>query len=429
MTREELLQAIREASKEILSTEFKTQAERMEKIEKVVADISAKMKEVEPQRKSAVADVDKKEIRSFRIKDYLTRPAINEEVKEFQELNDSVVLMSQILKKDPRELKLYKELQMRAKILDESAGAGAEWIPTIYSESLFEKIQLELRVAKLHNWIPMKSPTYKIPVNLHGLTAYRGTAGQDISSLSSDITTANKTLDAVKFIVYTSAVDELTEDALFPVIDILKKEIARAIAEGVEDAIINGDTAGTMDANVGSNDVKLNFNGYRKICPSSAKYNVNGLPTAEDILNIRKKMGKYALEPSKYVWVVSINTYFNLIALKKETGESFFRELGPKDPQIVGELAKMHGAPVIVSEKVREDLNDSGVFDNNTKDKTIILCVRPDHWLGGLLRDVTVWVDRKVETQSHVLSASYRAAFVNMLDDEAIVAIGYNVSY
>ena len=65
-----------------------------------------------------------------------------------------------------------------------------------------------------------------------------------------------------------------------------------------------------------------------------------------------------------------------------------------------GELARVNGSPVIVSEHVREDLNASGVHDGITTNRSYALAVNRGEWAVGQRMALEVETDDSIYRES-----------------------------
>lgn len=427
------IDALREAIKEVLNSELKSYSEKMEQIEKLAADLEAKLNEASKGRKGVM--IDDSDVKEFGSPEALLSIPAKEGtiVERFQDLNDNVMLLSQFLGKSPKELKTYNELQIVYKALSTgSAGSGAEWIPTGYSAKLYDMIKLNLHVAKLFDWIELPNDPYVLPIQSSGVTAYRAGEGADLTALESTPGTAKKEISTSKLAVYVPITTEMQEDSIIPVMDKIKSDIARAIAEGVENALINGDTntAAPMDSDLtDSSDQRTIFNGLRKLTGASAKFDAGGSITVEDFQTLLVKLDKYSVMPQMQVYfIVPVPVYLQLLLLKDSAGNRVFRYLAENDPLVKGAVGRILNVPVVISPFVRTNLNASGVYDGNTTDKTIILAVNPANFIGGEKRALKVERGRFPYKDLDYLVATYRVGFTKIRDGENFTAIAYNVS-
>jgi len=357
------------------------------------------------------------------------------EYVEFQKKADDVYITSQLMGTDPRSLNCYKELVaigrqigvMKGDAMDDSeTGYGAEWIPTNFSADMIDLIKLELKVAALHPRIVMPTDPFKIPGKASNTSAKLASAG--VAPSAQKVGTRNITLDAVKLMDYVPVTYEIEEDSIIPILPMVKSDLILALAEGTEDATINGDTTGThQDSDVtASDDVRKAWKGYRKLVLSAAKVDLSTFNDA-NVRSIRKKIGKYGVDVNKLAWVCGISTFNQLLGLDVvRTVDKY----GQFATVLNGELGKIDGIPVIVSEKIRENLNASGVYDGTTTTKTIIMLVRRDGFIYGDRKEVVIETDRMIKTQTTDIVASQRIAFQPRFDatTETIVGLGYNIT-
>ena len=107
-------------------------------------------------------------------------------------------------------------------------------------------------------------------------------------------------------------------------------------------------------------------------------------------------------------------------------------KLGPNATILNGQVGTLFGAPVIVSEWVRENLNASGVYDGITTTKTYALAVNRGEWAMGQRMALDVEVDDSIyrETYQRVLVGFMREDFQSITDTAANkdTSLGYNIT-
>jgi len=422
------------------SAEYKQKVEELskkfnEELEKLRQEIA----ERKTQKVSVFGDV--KDIKSL-----IEVPAYNDELKRIQKVYDELKVAYDLLGKAgfekaldfyqyhyPNEVAIIKDA-----LNTSTTGSGADWIPTGYSRSLFEELMLELRVASLHENVDMPQNPYVYPIVFQDSQAYLVAENTDENSTSPVVpgtnpTTGKFTLDAKKLATRVRISDEMTEDSIIPVLPQVRKSIINAIARAIENAIINGDTSAThMDSDVTSaNDPRKAFDGYRKIAIADAKVDASGTLDVADLVAVRSKMGKYAVYVNDLVWIVSPTVYLaKLVNLKDENGNPIIltmEKYGNQATILKGEVAKLFGIPVIVSEFVREDLNASGVYDGTTTTQSEIILVNRPSFVLGYRRDLKVETYRLAEQQQDGIVASIRIAFGSPFASRPVVGVLYNV--
>lgn len=273
----------------------------------------------------------------------------------------------------------------------------------------------------------MPSDPFKVPALTASATAKLG--AENAAPTATQPTTAQATLDAKKLITVCQLSYELEEDSVVAMLPVIKSDIVSALAEGIENAAINGDDSAThQDADVtATDDVRKAWKGYRKLALSAAKVDLATFNIA-NLRAIRKAMRKYGVDQNQLAWIAGISVYNQMLSLSEVTTVDKY---GPNATVLAGELAKLDGIPVIVSEFVREDLNATGVYDGTTTTKTIVLLVRRDGFLYGDRRTVLIETDKDVKAQTTDVVASQRIAFAQRIlpaTSERIVGLGYNIT-
>ena len=361
---------------------------------------------------------------------------------ELQRMSDELYLASVLLKKSPNQLNYYGEyknqfekfMKTNQTMDSADAGYGADWIPTQLSNELIQRVLIELRVAGLHMRFNMPTPVYKYPTLGGRPTAYVQTETKD-DAFTNAVTPSNTGTGAVTFTAKKLAVRiitslELEEDSIIPVLPQIRNDIALALAEAQETAVINGDTTGThMDYDTtAAADVRKAWKGYRKLAIAAAKSDLSTFNTT-NLRKIRAGMGKYGIDPTKLAWVVGVVGYTKMLGLTEcLTMEKF----GDKATIATGTLAKLDGIDVIPSGYIREDVDSTGVNSvttgNNTK-SVLHLVFKPGFGFGDR-RLVTVKLWEDIQRDQQVMVATQRMDFEPFFDctAEPIVGEGYNFS-
>jgi len=361
-----------------------------------------------------------------------------ERILKVQSANDDMYILSKLLRIDPRALNMFKDFRQSelAKSMYEGAGYGNDWIPTGFSADLVNRVYLELKVASLFPRIPMPNDPYKFPVKSTGATVYKlGESQTEHESatkiVATNVGTTNVTLASHKIGCRVNFSEELNEDSIIPILPMLKEDIAISMAQGIENCLINGDNSLTpqdSDIIAGSTDVRTCWTGLRKAVNAGAKVSIATF-NAENFRAIRKAMGKYGVNPNNLAIVCGISGYIQLLGLKDSANNPLVTTLekyGPNATIVTGELAKIDGMPVIVSEFVRQDLNASGVYDGTTKTTTVILLVYRNGWIIGDRRAFTLKTWEDIETDQTILVATQRLDFERRLvSTENFTGLGY----
>ncbi len=379
--------------------------------------------------------------RSVSLEKRLSVVATNDMDRELQKINDDIYIVSELLKVHPAQLKMWGDFQAGnselKKALDTAtSGGGADWIPTGFSASLIDMVRVQLKVSALFQRITMPTNPYKFPIVSADAIGYLQTeaiADEAAKLRASTPTTTSLELSAVKLAGRVLFSEEISEDSIVPIMPFLRNQIVMCLATAEEKAVINGDTTDThMDSNVtAASDAQKAWNGLRDITQTAAKVSIATF-TIENLRSVRKAMGKYGVDPSKLVWVVGLSGYIQLLSLKDTAGAQVVTTVdkyGPSATILTGEIGKLDGSPIVVSEYVYENLNASGVYDGTTATKTIMLCVYTPAFIIGDRRKVTVKTAANIETDQQILVATQRLDFHPYYAvTEKMVGLGYNLT-
>ena len=360
-------------------------------------------------------------------------------VVEFQKWNDNCVLLSQLLDKPVKTLKYFqksKDSKGNSELMKAMDSAttneGAEWIPTEFSQELYYLVHLATKVAAAVRQFNMPSNPYKLPIQKTEASTYltsENTADSGNKFTASTPQSNNVTFTAVKLATRVLFSEELSEDAIVPVLDFVKNTIATAVAFGLEDALINGDNSTThMDTDTTSaSDPRKAWKGLRKMAISAANNkDISSLTTA-NIRDIRGKMGKYGVDPAKLMWIVSAKALIKLLSL---TEVMTMEKYGPNATILTGELARLDNIPIVVSEKMRDDLNASGYNDSTTNAKGALLLAYLPAFMLGVKRQLTTRARFDEETDQTILVNSWRGDFESWIPytTDQVANLGVNMT-
>jgi len=367
---------------------------------------------------------------------YPTKDGVRVVEKEIASKMDNLFILSQLLGSPVNELNSFKEDSELQKAMETAtSGVGGAWVPIGFSSQMVDLIRLELRVAALFGRFNQPTDDYRLPQLLSGMTAEIATELQG-PTVDSDPGTDKKIFSATKLMVRGGASFEAEEELLIPVLPLLQREIVYALAVAQETATINGDmTASHQDSDITNpKDARKAWYGlrFRGLSASYAncKYNVQDGTTEftyTDIRKARKAMGKFGLYPGDLALVTGLASYFAMLDFATILTVDKY---GQGATILTGELAKIDGIPIIISEHVREDVNASGVYDGSTTNLSTVLLVRKaaGSWLFGDRRAVMVETDRDIINQKDIIVASEKLTFdTPRLNTEKQVCTMYNV--
>ncbi len=313
------------------------------------------------------------------------------------------------------------EHALRALDVD-TAAEGQNWVPTGIGAEMHERIRAAGKVAPLFARIDIPTNPWKWPLEGADATAFR--VAEPTSDTATKVTastpgTQQATFDAEIFggrILFSRSIEA---DSAIAILPFTRNKLVRAFVDAEEKAVIDGDTDGThQDSDVGASttDARTAWDGLRK--KGLAQTSVNGgsvVATLALYRQLRAAMVKWGLNPADLAAICPIGVYYDLLSLTEVTTVDKY---GPQATVLNGELAKLDGIPLIVSEHGREDLNASGVFDGVTTTQTFLLIVNRGEWAFGQREALDVEVDDSIYRESYqrVMVAFMREDYQNLGD-------------
>jgi len=337
-------------------------------------------------------------------------------------------------------LSMHPETAVAMKAMDTTANSS--WIPTQMSAQFIDQVRLQLKVAALFPRInmPMRSGSFDNPLQSAAVAAYL--VGENTDDTGTKIPTRNltsskKTFTAIKHAVRMLFSDEMEEDSLVAILPIVTSELVYALATAEEDAIINGDTASThFDSDVTTaTDIQKSFDGIRKaggtnssgVPSGNGATDISSLSTA-NLRTMRKGMGKYGVNPSDLGWIAGISGYLQMLSIAEVLT---IDKYGAGATILNGELGKFDGIPIVVSEKVKQNLNTSGYYDGSTTTDTVMMLANRKSFWAADKGSPRTDSERDIETQQTKVVVSRRLTFKELFtagSNEDTCAIGYSLT-
>ena len=390
--------------------------------EKLVNDVAKKVEERQGDLESVV-----KELQS----------ELSEKSEEIQSMRESKRIFQDRGKSDWKEA--FEGDIVDAKILGLATGRGYD---TPYAKSVMEKvnahsgvgvssadfeqvvstnverdIQNELVLAPLFREIQMNSANMIIPIlpdsgyaefttaqtaagsSPHGNLAQ---TGDTFGSPYGGIDLTEKTLSTHKLISQSYLGNETEEDAIMPILPLIRESIVRSHAKGIENALLLGNhstgvyTSGTFDglikmASADSDETQ------------SATAVASDTITAAELLALRKNMGKYGVNPNDVVYIVSQTAYFQLLEDAEFQDANLVGDMATK---LTGEIGQVFGSRVLLCDE----------FPAQAASGYGAVAVYARNYVMPRLRGVTIESDYEVANQRRVLVASQRIGFTDLID-------------
>ena len=296
--------------------------------------------------------------------------------------------------------------------------SSADFEQTV-STNVERDIQLALVLAPLFREIPMTSATQIIPIlpdagyaeflsaqaitgtSPHGNLAQRGdTYGTPWGGV--DLT--ERTLSTKKLVSQSYLGNETEEDAIMPILPLIRESIVRSHARAVENAMLLGNNAdGAFGTSGASFDGIWHLAEADSDVTTSATAFATDTVTAAELLALRKNMGKYGINPSDVVYIVSSTVYYNLLEDAEFQDVNLVGNIATK---LNGEIGSVFGSKVIVCDE----------FPAAAVNMPAAIAVYAQNYVVPRLRGMTIESDYEVALQRRVLVASQRIGFTDMID-------------
>ena len=295
--------------------------------------------------------------------------------------------------------KYSQDLAQKAGVDYASSAAG---ISQGVSTQIEKEIMLELKLAQAFREITINSQTQVLPIQTDAgpaSWAANATSGNlenrpQITNVQYDA--AQVILKANRLISTTFMDNNIDEEVLVNLMPMLIEGVARAHARAVDDAILNGTSGGAagfngLEALAGS--VKVD------VLDANASGGTDLAVTAAEFLAARKLMGKYGMNASDLVYVVSQARYYDLLA---DAAFADITDVGSDiATKITGTVGAIYGTPVIVSDQIEAEADGASVgYAVNVRNHVI-----------PRLRGVSIEQDYEVMNQRNVIVASQSLGF------------------
>jgi len=288
----------------------------------------------------------------------------------------------------------------------------------IVSTNVERDIQNELVLAPLFREIQMTSATQILPILPDA--GYAEFTGNQVATGSSPhgnldmrsatyadkagIAMAERTLSTKKLISQSYLGNETEEDAIMPILPLIRESMVRSHARGIENAILAGDDADGVYGTSGAA-----FEGLLHLARNDSDLTQTATAFASDsltalqLLAARKNMGKYGLNPSDVVYIVSQRGYYELLEDAEFQDVNLVGDMATK---VSGEIGSVFGSKVIVCDE----------FATPAVSKFHAIAVYARNYVMPRLRGVTIESDYEVASQRTVLVASQRLGFTDLID-------------
>lgn len=300
------------------------------------------------------------------IKTLISRPAKDEDVAELQRLNDAVMFSKNLNPLGWQGGEAMAKFREKAAMYTTGSGVGAEFVPETWSNQLEMAMRLENRVPGLFRQVAMPQSPYHVPVGGAVPTSYLiPEATTDNASFvpSGAYGTAECVLTAKTLGVRVPFSIQLNQDSIVEMTPALTEVVGVALTDAIEDAIINGDTAGNVATTISdlTNDRRAAWNGLRTLAFTATATNYDASTLTEaSFVGARQKLSVGYQNPSDLVYIVSPFVWGAMCNATNFPSFVSMDKVGTLAANVQGEVGQLWGSPVVVSQHYRHLQDNAG---------------------------------------------------------------------
>lgn len=325
---------------------------------------------------------------------------------------EKAFILGKVCKKDMFETEFGQEVA-KAVNTSSSGQVSSDKYEQEVTSNLFSDMQELLTVQPLFREIQLKSATQVLPINPNATTAgwvNPANYGADASS-GSELT---KTLSEIVLQTYKLAgksyiTDETDEDAIIPILPLLREQLVEAHANEIDNSFLNGTNASNDPTGLISRAITT---GGSAVNQTTAKADGTVKVTAKMLLQTRRGLGQWGLNLKDLAVIVSLDAYWDLL---EDDEFSNINEVAALATKKTGQVGSIYGMPVMISTQMpAKAVNNAFGILVNTKNFVV-----------PRLRGFSIQSDYDVEKQRRVIVSTQRLGFNSIIADEAIVIATY----
>lgn len=331
-------------------------------------------------------------------------------VKENYRDAETAVLLAKALKKGIGETNFGKNLMEKFNT-HSTVTVGTDRLETTVTTSIERDIENELVLKPLFREIMLNSAQQSFPLmpdsgyaEITSATTASGSQpngnvdqrGAGYGAPYQGITLTEKLLSTIKMIGKGYLGNETEEDAIIPILPLIKDAMVRSHARGIENMILAGNTdQGVYTSGAANGLLKFAETNGRTVTASS----LGGKLTAADLFGLRKIMGKYGRDPRDIVYIVSQDAWYQLAEDPEFLNAD--QVMAANAVKLTGSVGRIYNSDVIVCDE----------FAPSGANNYYALAVNARNFVIPRLRGMTVESEYQVENQRTVLVASQRLGF------------------
>lgn len=287
-----------------------------------------------------------------------------------------------------------------------------EVFENIVSTSVERDIQNGLVLAPLFREIQMQSATMSLPilpdsgyaeftaVKSPTAAAPQGNVEERTDTYGSPwagVDLTQKTISTKKLISITYLANETEEDTVLAILPLINETMVRSHQRAVEHAMLLGNhsqgvygAGGTSFAGLAAHALANSL----EVATGTTPFTSAAL-TSDDLLILRKALGKYGVRPNEVIYVVSQRAYFELLQDAEFQDTNLVNLMATK---LTGEIGTVYGSKVVLCDE----------FPTPAATKLYAMAINPRNYIVPRLRGVTLESQYVPRLQHRELVATQR---------------------
>lgn len=336
--------------------------------------------------------------------------------------------MCQLNYAEQQHMKSIKSMKANELGHTSNTNAGVDWVWTFWQTQIMEQARRENVIMSNLPQVDMPADVHEVPVSWTDPTMYlaaESTTTADLDHAGSNVTlsllgTNKLTLNASKFGVRVAWSSEQDEDSIINYATQAQQQSTRAIENGLDYVIMNGDTTNSssnINDDVGTIAAAtsfLAFDGLRHMALVTTTANViNGggdAITYADLVNLRGLLPReassdqgdifYVANPELLPYLLQIPEFLTL------------DKAGPQASVMSGQLGSVGNVPLLLSSQLYKSLA-TGFVSLTPSSNTFgqVVCVYRPYQRVGIRRAITPWLSRGDDGESFTLTLTARIAY------------------
>ena len=357
-------------------------------------------------------------------------------VREFADKAYKAVLDRQV-KLEPNAIKAVMAAKDMAAKSDEliystQASYGDEWVPTLWSDQLWNRARQDNVILPRMRVIEMPSNPYELPVESTDPTVYYVPETTSESQLTisgtgnpipdSKVGTTKVTLTASKLALRVGVSEEATEDSIIPMIAQMRMQATRTILDAMDNVILNADDTASGNINYnggtpGATDKYMAFTRGLRHVGLVDNSTLNGVSAAGARITMQllrsarfTLANRYAVRPDELGYVTNTETFATMLGIDEVLTMDKY---GPNATVLNGQLANVDGSPVLVTAEL--GLTDTAGKISSTGGNNVYGQINVVHWPSWVLgyrRRVRVALDYYAPLDAYQMVVTVRFAIV-----------------